>query len=677
MRKLFLVISFFVVSAYTVFAQNTDSLFRIYNSATLDSVKVKAALNLASAYLSKNPDSAVYWSEVSVNLADAKRSLAKFRTNGWNTLGMAQYYGGHYRAALEAFSGYYAAAKAEDDPVKMAFALNNQGNVYIELGRMDSTMILYQQALAMRQSAKDTFGIAQSYNNLGYISKEKGAFDDAIRYMLFALREFEKLRDRKSVATTYNYLGQVFLKKEEPEKAIDYFRKALQLFETIKDSGSIGISLHSLGNAKVLQQQLDSAAYYFELALGIYTRMQDIRQLALMSTNLADINSKKGNYQKAFEFFEQALQLNRQIENTRSLPGLYIAYAETGIQAGSLPLAKKLLDSAWVAIQENRKQINLRDYYKTEALYFEKTRQPELAVKSMRQYLIYNDSMLNETNIKAIADMEVKYESEKKEQQIVLQQSELFRKNTTIGAISILSAMMILLGYNYYRRYQLKKEKELQAEILHQQELSAQAVIQAEETERRRIAAELHDGVGQLMSAARMNLEAAVEGLKPLPDEQKIKFDRVIDLVDEGCKEVRAVSHSMMPNALLKKGLASALSDFIQKIDQKVLKISLHMEGFDERLKPETESVLYRILQECVTNVIKHSGANRLDISLLRNEDGMDITIEDNGRGFDVRQKVTGIGLQNIQARIQYLKGNIDLSSEPGRGTSVAIFIPV
>lgn len=677
MRKILLVGLFLAVAAVFASGQNTDSLTNILKSATVDSVKVKIMLRLSETYLASNPDSAVYWANSALKLSEAKSNLTRFRINSWNTLGMAQYYGGHYPQALEAFSGYYADAKKKDDRKHMAFALNNQGNVYIELGKMDSTLWFYKEALTIRQQIKDTPGIAQSYNNLGYVSKEKGDLEAAIEYMLSALRTYEEVKDKKSVGVTYNFIGQVYLKKQEVPKAIEYFKKGLPIFESLSDNANFAIGLHSIGNAMILLQQYDSAEYYYEKALTIYTQMQDVRQLALLNSSLADISSRKGKYALAFDYFQKALELNHQIQNTRNLAGLFIAYAETSLSAGKIPFAKTLLDSAWAAIQENKKLINLRDYYKTEALYFEKSGQPVRALSSIQQYLTFHDSILNESNIEAIADMEVKYESEKKEQQIALQQSELVRKNTTIGSLAIVGGLMVLLGYNYYRHYQLKKEKELQTEILHQQDLSARAVIQAEETERRRIAAELHDGVGQLMSAARMNLEAVMEDMKPLSEEKQIKLDRVLGLVDESCSEVRAVSHSMMPNALLKKGLSSALGDFIQKIDQKVLKIQLHIEGLEERLMPETESVLYRIIQECITNVIKHSQANRLDLSLLRNKEGIDITIEDNGKGFDTKKKSAGIGLQNIQARIAFLKGSIDLSSVPGKGTSIGIYIPL
>lgn len=211
-----------------------------------------------------------------------------------------------------------------------------------------------------------------------------------------------------------------------------------------------------------------------------------------------------------------------------------------------------------------------------------------------------------------------------------------------------------------------------------QQDLATKAIINAEENERKRIAADLHDGVGQIMSAAKMNLSAFENEITFKDDAQKIYFDKLIGLVDESCKEIRSVSHQMMPNALLKNGLASAVKEFIDKIDNRIIKINLYTEGLNERLDGNTETVLYRIIQECVNNVIKHSGANNLDISLIKDNDGISATVEDNGRGFDTmdRQKTEGIGLKNIRSRVEFLKGTVDFDSSPGKGTLVAIHVP-
>ena len=158
-----------------------------------------------------------------------------------------------------------------------------------------------------------------------------------------------------------------------------------------------------------------------------------------------------------------------------------------------------------------------------------------------------------------------------------------------------------------------------------------------------------------------------------------MSFEKVIGMMDESCKEVRSVSHQMMPNALLKSGLASAIKEFIDKLDSRVLKVNLHTEGLNERLDSNVETVLYRVIQECVNNVIKHAGANTLHISLIKDEDGIAATIEDNGKGFDMKDKLKfeGIGLKNIASRIGYLKGTVDFDSKPGSGTLVAIHVPI
>jgi two-component system NarL family sensor kinase len=182
-----------------------------------------------------------------------------------------------------------------------------------------------------------------------------------------------------------------------------------------------------------------------------------------------------------------------------------------------------------------------------------------------------------------------------------------------------------------------------------------------------------------MMSAAKMNLSAYESNTWFKNEEEKKSFEKIIALVDESCKEVRYVSHNMMPNALLKNNLASAISEFIDKLDQQKLKVHLYTEGLEQRLNSDTETVLYRVIQECVNNVIKHAHANTLDISVIREDGSITATIEDNGKGFDStdKEKSEGIGLKNIRTRVGYLKGTVDFDSAPGKGTLVALHIPV
>lgn len=674
--KQFYLLAACLLCSWWASAQPADSLYSQYATAPTDSQRVEAALALAGSLLNTQPDSAAHWAEKAAQLAQGK-PMAKLATTAWNTLGMARYYSGQYPEALTAFHQYYEAARLAGDTKAMGFAKNNAGNVWIELGRLDSTLALYDMALAIRTRHKDTAGMAMSYNNLGYVHKELGNWEEALANNFKALSTFEALQDTNGIATTYTYLGVVFQKKNEPQKAQGYLQSSLNLFAAIGSQRNMAIAYDLLGNGYKMQGRYDSARHYFEKAGQLYIATNDKRQLALQRSNLADMYRLEGRYQEALPLYEAAIALHHSIGNQRGQGSTFISYAAALSKAGKGASALKALDSAFFYMSKPPALTELRDYYQTASEVYETSGNTAKALESARLHLLYHDSVLNETNIKAIADMETRYQTEKKEQEIALQQAELSQKNLMIGGVSVAAGLLLLLVYSYYRRQQLKQEKKLQQEIIHQQELASRAVMKAEETERRRIAAELHDGVGQVMSAARMNLEALSADLAPLADDKAIRLDKVLSLVDEGCREVRAVSHSMMPNALLKKGLSSALHDFIQKIDEKVIKVNLHMEGMQERLPPEVETVLYRLIQESVSNVIKHSGANRLDLSLLREKGGIDITVEDNGRGFETGGNYAGIGITNMKARIQYLKGELTLDSAPGKGTLVHFFVPL
>ena len=260
-----------------------------------------------------------------------------------------------------------------------------------------------------------------------------------------------------------------------------------------------------------------------------------------------------------------------------------------------------------------------------------------------------------------------------------LQKLQLTKRNIIIAIIGAVFLLLVLISWLLYNRYKIKQENKLQNEVLKQQEKAAKDIIQAEENERQRIAGELHDGLGQLFSAVKMNLSGIKDNLNFKDEQSRVIFSKTVDMVDESCREVRVISHQMAPNALLKSGLTSAIRDFISKIDARKLKINLETFGLKERLDQSTEAVLYRVIQESVNNVIKHAGASSLDIQLSRDEEGINVMIEDNGVGFSVEKQDAshGMGLKNIISRVNYLKGSVEVSSEPGKGTLVAIHIPL
>jgi signal transduction histidine kinase len=296
--------------------------------------------------------------------------------------------------------------------------------------------------------------------------------------------------------------------------------------------------------------------------------------------------------------------------------------------------------------------------------------------KQLHQNL--KDSLFNLKKSEQIADMQTKYDTDKKEQQIKIQALEITKRNTyLIVSVLIFLALLVVL-YLIYNRYKLNQSNRLQLEIIKQQDLASRAIIEAEENERKRIAGDLHDGIGQLFSAVKMNLSGLSDRITMQDDDTKLLYDKTIAMVDESCTEVRSISHNMMPNVLLKYGLSTAIKDFISKIDSRKLKVYLELEGINVSLDSSVETVLYRVIQESVNNVIKHSNASRLDIQINKDEEGISVSIEDNGKGFDTTnaEKFEGIGLKNIITRVQLIKGFVEWDSSPDNGTLVSIFIP-
>ena len=234
----------------------------------------------------------------------------------------------------------------------------------------------------------------------------------------------------------------------------------------------------------------------------------------------------------------------------------------------------------------------------------------------------------------------------------------------------------MILAVLFYNRYRLKQTAILHEEILKQQQMASKAVIAAEEMERQRIARDLHDGIGQLFSTVKMNLSGIADRINITEESERVLMAKTLSLVDESCREVRAISHQMMPNVLLKLGLHMAVKDFIDKIDAASLKVTLETFGLNESIDPNVEIVLYRVIQESVNNVIRHARASTLYIQLDKDAESITVTIEDNGTGFDTTKSRDGIGLKSIKARVAFLNGKVDYDSAPGKGTLVAVYIP-
>jgi len=387
------------------------------------------------------------------------------------------------------------------------------------------------------------------------------------------------------------------------------------------------------------QKNYKASIAYNLKALALSGQTKDKWMMAATFNNIGNLYGEMGDYTKAVNYCNQSIALATEINAIEIVESAYESLADAAARAGDF----------------------------------------KGAYNYQKQFTVAKDKFINLESEKQLSELNVKFETERKQKLIQQQEFDISRRNTTIIIIMALFVVALIIGYQLYSRYKLKQVAILQNEVIKQQDLATKGIIEAEEKERKRIAADLHDGVGQLFSAVRLNLGSLLERVVLHNPEEDALAEKTLAMVDESCREVRTIAHQMMPNVLLKTGLATAIRDFLNKIDAHQLKVNLEAYGLNDRLDSNVETVLYRVVQECVNNVIKHSGATRLDINLARETSDVSVTIEDNGKGFDAgeRNAFEGIGLKNIITRVQYLKGTVDISSAVNKGTLIAIYVPL
>lgn len=540
----------------------------------------------------------------------------------------------------------------------------------------DSSKLYATEAIKQAKKHNNSSVLGEAYSILGANEKNQGNYEKAIKYHLHALKIKDTNGHEEGLCITYNDIGIVYKQMKRWDEALYYYRKSNEYARKTNRNDAISFTYNNMGTIYNEVGKYDSALLCYNLALAQAEKIANPGAIATALTNLGDIHFQHERYDSALYNFKKCLSYDKVNEDKYGMALSHMQLARTYSVLNNLQAALAHIDTADIISKEENLLRERIDILMIRSSIQEQLKDYDGAILSIRASAALKDSLISEETSKQVSELQTQYETEKKEQQIALQQSELKSKNYVIAGISGVLLLGGLLSYSYYRRYRLMQQAKLQQAVMQQQELATQAVLEAEERERQRIAGDLHDGVGQLMSAARMNLSVIANDLAFETEDKKLKFEKALSLVDDSCKEVRAVSHNIMPNALLKSGLVSAVREFIQKIDERALEVSLYTDGINERLPSNVETVLYRVIQECVNNVIKHSKANKLDITLIKDEEGISATIEDNGKGFNPGDESGGIGMKNMLTRIHYLKGSIEWDSAPGKGTVVTIQVP-
>lgn len=548
----------------------------------------------------------------------------------------------------------------------------------------ESKKIFYRAIpYCLKAFPESSLQLADLYDDLGNVCSIQGKTDSAIRYYFKSLEIMKKnsITDSSLLKLLYANIGAMLASNNKGDQALFYLNIAMQYSARLKDTTTYLQSLMNFGLAYETKEAEDSARSYWKKAIEFSKLTNRKKYIAQAYCNIGNSMAKQGRLNEAKAYFDSAIQADPQgaIQNFSLQDGIGSFYAQSGNYIKAIPYFEKAIED-----QSSMGVIYNRLYnYQNLAECYSKIGSKNLAYKYLELYSNLRDSLLTEQQIEANNQIEIKYRTSEKDKEIAqkqliifTQQSKIEQKDLWIALMGGGSLVFLILGLTLFRNYQRKQQIASLYTKQQQQQAQLKVLMQGEENERKRIARELHDGIGSLISAAKLHL-------RNTNDTSHENYENGLNLLDDAYNELRLTAHNLVPELLLNEGLVNALRTYCNKISKHSLfNVSFLHFGKEISLAPEKELSLYRIVQELVHNAHKHGNATEVTVQLNYNSHHLYISIEDNGAGLPIEEnenpiKSGGIGLQNLKDRIALFGANMEMDNRPGMGITFYIEIGV
>ena len=542
-----------------------------------------------------------------------------------------------YDAALKSLDKSIAFYKNANNSLGIIKSMMNKGGVLYQKGETKKATQEYVNALAIAEKKGYKNEIAALYKNIGLVYYSQGKIKEALAYNNKALVIFNQLKSKKDIAATYVNIGNCYFDDYQPQNALLNYNKALKLSKETNDNQTIAKLYNNIGSVYIndLQDTIKGIDYLLD-ALAIKKQMNNQNDLIIQYNNIAAVYLDIKKYDLALSYNDKAFELASKSGNLEELINVYDTYA-------LINSAKKDFKKAY-------------DYHKL----YSKTK----------------DSLLNIDNLKAVEEINTKYQTAEKEKQLLQKEAEAKKKTTTIIILSLLALFIAIVGFLIYRQQRLKnvqqkQEFELQsaiAQIENQNKLHEQRLA---------ISRDLHDNIGAQLTFIISSVENLKFGFPTMENSIKNHLTKISDFTKTTIVELRDTIWAMNANEFTFDDLSSRIYNFIEKA-QSAKESTTFKFTVDESLKNSKFSSLegvnlYRTIQEAVNNAIKYADANEVSIQVQPIENGITIGISDNGKGFDLDTIDLGNGIVNMQKRIEEIGGVFKIKSELDKGTQITI----
>lgn len=558
----------------------------------------------------------------------------------------------------------------------LAEAYMIQGFAHFVAGANETALKGYQQAADIHHDRGDLQREASALSNLAATYNQLGRLEKALEVTLLALDRLSQGDNQERYGLVLGNAGMLFLQLRQVEEAKEYVRKGREVLSEVGSTRFLGNITNMLGSLLSDQDSLELAKHYFFEAMRLYELEDDPLNRSSLYNNLGYYYKAVENLDSAMYFYQKAYELSVELNNSAKKLKNASSIAEVLLYSGNLSQASDWLTLAEDQVSSTSERGPLSDYYQILSRYQGLNGDFYESFRSARISGKYRDSLMNEERERAIAELEIKFETEKNERELAeanlrLQVQEQERERLILGGLILLVLMVVgILLWVYKSR--LEKREAIHHERLRQQEIRLEATIETQEEERSRLARDLHDGIGQLLSATRLNF-GAFEG-----EVKNENFQKALHMLDEACREVREVAHVIMPRSLEAEGLAAAIQEMLEKsLRNTPISFQFEVVGQIERLHKKLEINLYRIVQELIQNILKHSSATEVHLQLIRRPDKLLLIVEDNGSGLQKSAKTDGIGLVNIHTRTNAINGYFHIENGPDAGMIATLRLPL
>jgi two-component system, NarL family, sensor histidine kinase UhpB len=651
-----------ILSSYPGFSQQSkiDSLVQVLKTAKEDTVKANN-LNLLSREYARagEHDLARKCSAEAFSLSEKLNFIPGIVSAHLNK-GIPYFYEGNYEEALKNYNAALSVSEKGNYKRGIALSYNNMGLVYTYQRKYSEGLKAHHKAKKMFEEAKDTAGLANSNNNLGIIYEEQGNYTEALQSYFTALRFAEARGDKKAMGDGYLNIANVFYLQKSYKDAIAKFLSALKLYEEIGFKMGMAHCYGNLGGSYQEVGNLDSALRFCEKGYEIVNEIGDKVSAGQAKNIIGHIHNKQGRYAEGLADFSTALKVFSEMKDTLNMSTSYLGIGEVYSCTGRFNEALKFYNTGLELAKAVGFKSNVAFIYGFIADAYEKKGDYKNAYLNHKLHFALTDSILNEAKSKQVAEMQTRYETERKDNEITLlskdkeiQDIEIKKqkqlKYSFMGGLGLIIVLM-LFGYRTYRTRQVLRLQDI----------------------RNKIAGDLHDDIGSTLNSisvysevARKKDEQQDEALEMIGDASR----KIIDAMSDIVWTVNPDNDSFAKIIFRMKSLAYNL------FRAKKIEYTFHAdESLEEKKLPlEDRRNFYLIFKEAVNNLVKYSNASRVAITLLSENSTIKLRIQDNGVGFDTSQDAVGNGLKNMKRRANEMKADLKIESSKGNGTQIEL----